>query len=119
MAGPVKAAFTPGPWQAVKPPLTTSKKPQGWHVACATHVVVSLGAGEEGAANAALIAAAPELLEQTKLLERAIEYQIRVSKAAGDDEGANLQAFTLHLVREVIAKATGTQTAPTATKRSA
>lgn len=47
-----------------------------------------------------------DLLEQVKLFERCIEYQIRVAKNAGDDEGARLQGFTLHLVRETIARTT-------------
>lgn len=48
-----------------------------------------------------------DLLEMTKLLERTVEYEIRVSKGAGDDEGARMKAITLNLVRGVIAKAEG------------
>lgn len=58
-------------------------------------------------ADARLMIAAPDLFEMALLLERSIEYQIRVATADGDDEGARLQSFTLHMVREVIAKVTG------------
>lgn len=55
--------------------------------------------------EARLIAATPELLEQARLFEKVIEYQIRVSEKKGDDEGARLQSFTLHQLREVLVKA--------------
>lgn len=55
--------------------------------------------------EARLIAAAPELLEQAKLFERCIIYEIGVAEKRDDDEGARLKSLTLHLLREVLAKA--------------
>jgi len=56
-------------------------------------------------AVAKLFAAAPDLLEQTKLLERSLLYQIGVNRSEGDDEGARMKTLTLHFVRQAIAKA--------------
>lgn len=109
------APWTAGPWkiefrrgQAMIIP--SAPKPSRGTPFVIAHVgtnVTSDAALERRDANAHLIAAAPELFEQVLLLEKTIEYQIRVANAKGDDEGARLQAFTLHLVREVLAKAKG------------
>ena len=56
-----------------------------------------------------LEAAAPDLLEMTKLLARVAEYEIRVKKQAGDDEGARMTTITLNLALAAIAKAEGKQ----------
>jgi hypothetical protein len=45
-----------------------------------------------------------ELVEQVRLFGRVIEYNIKVAEKKGDDEGARLQSFTLHQVRELLAK---------------
>lgn len=55
--------------------------------------------------HARLIAAAPELLEMTKLLERSIVYEIKKSEREGDDEGARCKFITLAQARAAIAKA--------------
>jgi hypothetical protein len=51
-----------------------------------------------------LIAAAPELLDLAKLLERSLVYEIRKSEKEGDDEGARMKMLTLAEVRRVISK---------------
>lgn len=63
--------------------------------------------GEEVRANARLIAAAPELLEAARLLARTCEYQIRVYRQAGDEEGARMTTATLNMTLATIAKAEG------------
>lgn len=70
-------------------------------------IALSATLPETDQANARLIAAAPELLEQAELLERVLVYEIKKSERAGDDEGANLKTYTLHMCRSAIAKAKG------------
>lgn len=48
-----------------------------------------------------------ELVEQVELFVRCIEYEIRVSRSKGDDEGANLKELTLHFARAALQKAKG------------
>lgn len=69
--------------------------------------VICRPAGKNRKANGHLLAAALELLELTRLLERTLVYEIKKSKAAGDDEGANLKSFTLAEVRGALARAEG------------
>lgn len=64
---------------------------------------------ELDADNAHIIAAAPELLEMTKLFRESIEYYIRKDKAGDDLEGAAMKQFMLNMVNAVIDKATGNQ----------
>ena len=73
-----------------------------WSVIDCKGELVFFGMNE---AVAKLLAAAPDLLEQTKLLERSLLYQISVNSSDGDDEGARLKTGTLHFVRKAIAKA--------------
>lgn len=65
------------------------------------------GSDARYAANALLMAAAPDLLEMAKLFERCVEYEIRRSRKDGDEEGARLKTVTLNLIRNAIAKAEG------------
>jgi len=97
--------FTPGPW-AVKGLNENLVYAKDGFVAD-VHGGTKGSASTVAKANAHLIAAAPELLAHVKLLEKTIEYEIRRSKAEGDDEGARLKTFTLYLVRDSIAKAEG------------
>ncbi len=60
---------------------------------------------DEALANAALIAAAPQLLAMTKLFASSIEYEMRRSEKDGDDEGARLKRLTLNIVLAAITKA--------------
>lgn len=96
------SGHTPGPWSAtadgdIQPPSDDGN--MGYWIA---HVG---DCGPNWKANARLIAAAPELLEQCRLFKRALEYQIRASRGAGDDEGAKLKTLTLNLLLEDLAKA--------------
>lgn len=61
----------------------------------------------EGRANARLIAAAKELLEMTRLLEKSLVYQIKKAERIGDEEEARGMSISLRFVRAAIAKATG------------
>lgn len=45
------------------------------------------------------------LLDAAKLFKKAIEYEIRKSKKAGDEEGVNLKTITLNMVLAAIARA--------------
>jgi hypothetical protein len=118
--------FTPGPWRldygggygkghvyADCPKFASiiGGKP---HSIAAAHLppLYERGGYSQGAfsimeANAALIVAAPDLLEMTKLLERSLVYEIKKSEREGDDEGARLKSFTLAQCRAVINKAEG------------
>ena len=74
--------YTPGPWRAEKTRPTT-RTTGAWHVfdAFGTTAVV-LGNDDEAAANARLIAAAPELLEALRgLLNTSIDYYTAIKRA--------------------------------------
>jgi hypothetical protein len=74
-------------------------------------IVVGVGSTERHqTGNGCLFAAAYQLLEQAKLFERCLAYEIRRKAAAGDDEGARLTHMTLLLLRDVIAQAEGRNT---------
>jgi hypothetical protein len=95
-----KAQHTPGPWVEVSI--------DGWDgVRPANNALPICRLVENNPANARLIAAAPEMLKQTELFARSIEYQIKKNLATGDTEGARLKQFTLDACRAVIAKAKG------------
>lgn len=47
------------------------------------------------------------LLEQMKLFESVVEYEIRKSEREGDTEGARLKTLTLNLIRDAVSKAKG------------
>lgn len=94
---------TPGPWTAHEYGSPTGH----WYVRGPRDEKIIHGPSLNNEANAHLIAAAPDLLEQTKLLERALLYEIKKSENDGDNEGARLKGVTLGIVREVLAKAEG------------
>lgn len=78
---------------------TTVREPAGDRI-------VTVAARIDNWADARLIAAAPELLDVARLLERTIIYEIGKDGRAGDDESARSKTLTLNYVRAVIAKAT-------------
>jgi hypothetical protein len=105
----VETKHTSGPWTVSKSPddMIVCDSEGGSIADCAPPGPWMTLA--EARANAAFIVTAcnshADLLEQVKLFEKSVEYQIRVATSKGDDEGARLMGFTLHLVRESIAKA--------------
>ena len=88
------ATFTPGPWQAHGTKVSTweTQEQIEFH---GDEVIAETGFE----ANARLIAAAPELLEQCKLFEKCLTYLIN-----SGDSGADLERDKL---REVLAKVEG------------
>ena len=102
-----KHAFTPGPWHAFEQNASNPNS-KGLFEIDANHpsgnrqtiaVTPYKGDGTELHANARLIAAAPEMLEQCKLFEKVL----RACIMAGDS-GAELE---LEKLREVLAKVEG------------
>ena len=89
-----KHAFTPGPWQAHGTKVSTweTQEQIEFH---GDEVIAETGFK----ANARLIAAAPELLEQCKLFEKCLTYLIN-----SGDSGADLERDKL---REILAKVEG------------
>jgi hypothetical protein len=97
-----RATFTPGPW-VVGSSVTAGNKLEGCSI-FAEKIKDQIGwmrfdLDKENHANARLIAAAPELLEQCKLFEKVLTHLIN-----SGDSGADLERDKL---REVIAKAEG------------
>ena len=91
-----KHAFTPGPWQIedCTPGESTGLR---FEVGTKESVIARTTDGwKEAHANARLIAAAPELLEQCKLFEKCLTHLIN-----SGDSGADLERDKL---REVLAK---------------
>jgi hypothetical protein len=96
-------AYTPGPWRAI-----AGWPSHIWHVLLAdreTEIIVARGDGdsmsnEEVAANARLVAAAPDLLAALKEVAEGCEYRLRKGEDSGD-------RHTLGLCRTAIAKAEG------------
>jgi len=94
-----KPTFTPGPWQIedCTPGESTGLR---FEVGTKDSVIARTTDGwKEARANARLIAAAPELLEQCKLFEKCLTYLIN-----SGDSGADLERDKL---REVLAKVEG------------
>ena len=89
-----KRAFTPGPWHAHGTRVSTweTQDEIDFH---GDEVIAETGFN----ANARLIAAAPELLEQCKLFEKVLTHLIN-----SGDSGADLERDKL---REVLAKVEG------------
>lgn len=85
------AIFTPGPWYTYQ-----SHKDVNRHIACKDGNSI---AKEVHHANARLIAAAPELLEQCREFEKCLTHLIN-----SGDSGADLERDKL---REVLAKVEG------------
>jgi len=88
------ATFTPGPWHAHGTKVSTweTQEQIEFH---GDEVIAETGFK----ANARLIAAAPELLEQCKLFEKCLTYLIN-----SGDSGADLERDKL---REILAKVEG------------
>ena len=99
---------TRGPWKATQSEDTDFAHVTDADPAATTGDICTVwGVTGNALANARLIAAAPELLELAKLLERTVAYEIDISKGAGDDEGARMKTLTLLHVCDIIAKAEG------------
>lgn len=96
------ATFTPGPW-VVGSNVTAGNKLEGCSI-FAEKIKDQIGwmrfdLDKENHANARLIAAAPELLEQCKEFEKCLTYLIN-----SGDSGADLERDKL---REILAKVEG------------
>jgi len=102
-----RATFTPGPWEIE--PIESVDNPGKLFELSANDVMIARnwqtfggwipGGRAEARANARLIAAAPELLEQCKLFEKVLTHLIN-----SGDSGADLERDKL---REVLAKVEG------------
>jgi len=93
-----KRTFTPGPWVAMGKAVYTESDNPTREILWGGHNTRS-ASDEEKKANARLIAAAPELLEQCKLFEKVLTHLIN-----SGDSGADLERDKL---REVLAKIEG------------
>jgi hypothetical protein len=94
-----RATFTPGPWEIQDAGPGTIRGLR-FRVVTDEKVIAKTSDGlEEARANARLIAAAPELLEQCKLFEKVLTHLIN-----SGDSGADLERDKL---REVLAKVEG------------
>jgi hypothetical protein len=92
------ATHTPGPWVAMGKAVYTESDNPTREILWGGHNTRS-ASDEEKKANARLIAAAPELLEQCKLFEKVLTHLIN-----SGDSGADLERDKL---REVLAKVEG------------
>ena len=92
------ATHTPGPWVAMGKAVYTESDNPTREILWGGHNTRS-ASDEEKKANARLIAAAPELLEQCKLFEKCLTHLIN-----SGDSGADLERDKL---REVLAKVEG------------
>jgi hypothetical protein len=96
-----RATFTPGPWgiQDAGPGTIRGLR---FRVITDEKIIAKTSDGlEEARANARLIAAAPELLEQCKLFEKVLTHLIN-----SGDSGADLERDKL---REILAKVEGSE----------
>ncbi len=94
-----RATFTPGPWMIQDAGPGTIRGLR-FRVITDEKVIAKTSDGlEEARANARLIAAAPELLEQCKLFEKCLTHLIN-----SGDSGADLERDKL---REILAKVEG------------
>ena len=94
-----RATFTPGPWEIQDAGPGTIRGLR-FRVVTDENIIAKTTDGlEEARANARLIAAAPELLEQCKLFEKVLTHLIN-----SGDSGADLERDKL---REVLAKVEG------------
>ena len=101
-----RATFTPGPWEKATIGIGTNLKQVVWLGEKTGRRIQVIGTGRDHA-NARLIAAAPELLEQCKLFEK-------VLKAIGDmgykdeiDLDSHSWLMRTMELREVLAKVDG------------
>lgn len=107
------AKHTPGPWvidghnlSSVIRCIRPKGHPDARH-ACGDYEQIATSCGENWKANAHLVAAAPDLLEMVKLLEKSLEYYIAIDQRAGDEDSARAKTITLNIVRVSISKAEG------------
>ena len=94
-----KRAFTPGPWEIQDAGPGTIRGLRFRVITKDSIIARTTDGWKEARANARLIAAAPELLEQCKLFEKVLTYLIN-----SGDSGADLERDKL---REVLAKVDG------------
>jgi hypothetical protein len=110
-----QVAHTPGPWHVFDGQNTTKIFKRGRTVCAYPQGEKKWGSmavaycdyhtSELAEANASLIAAAPDLLELARLFQASVEYEIKKSRAAGDEEGARLKTITLNMIRAALSKA--------------
>ena len=93
------ATFTPGPWQKATIGIGTNSKQVVWLGENTDKRIQVVGTGKDHA-NARLIAAAPELLEQCKLFEKHL--RVEAAMPWGFDEREMRDKL-----REVLAKIEG------------
>ena len=93
-----RATFTPGPWVVMGKAVYTESDNPTREILWGGHNTRS-ASDEEKRANARLIAAAPELLEQCKEFEKCLTHLIN-----SGDSGADLERDKL---REILAKVDG------------
>jgi hypothetical protein len=99
-----RATFTPGPWgiQDAGPGTIRGLR---FRVITDEKIIAKTSDGlEEARANARLIAAAPELLEQCKLFEKVLTYYYGTARNTAISATAN---DNLDKLREVLAKVEG------------
>jgi hypothetical protein len=94
-----RATFTPGPWEIQDAGPGTIRGLRFRVVTKDSIIARTTDGWKEARANARLIAAAPELLEQCKLFEKVLTHLIN-----SGDSGADLERDKL---REVLAKVEG------------
>ena len=94
-----RATFTPGPWEIQDAGPGTIRGLRFRVVTKDSIIARTTDGWKEARANARLIAAAPELLEQCKLFEKVLSHLIN-----SGDSGADLERDKL---REVLAKVEG------------
>lgn len=115
---PIAPTHSPGPWRIAGQYIVSSKDYAPGHPLIIARMLrhrpgsadrVPFGVNGDGdqVGNAALIEAAPDLLELAKLLQRTVEFELRRSEKTDDDEGTRLKRITLHMIRTKIAKAEG------------
>ena len=97
------ATFTPGPWEKATIGIGTNSKQVVWLGEKTGRRIQVISTGRDEA-NARLIAAAPELLEQCKLFEKVLTYYYGTDKNTAISATANENRDKL---REVLAKVEG------------
>ena len=98
-----RATFTPGPWEKATIGIGTNSKQVVWLGEKTGRRIQVISTGRDEA-NARLIAAAPELLEQCKLFEKVLTYYYGTDRNTAISATANENRDKL---REVLAKVEG------------
>ena len=99
-----RATFTPGPWEIQDAGPGTIRGLRFQVVAKDSVIARTTDGWKEARANARLIAAAPELLEQCKLFEKVLTYYYGTDRNTAISATANENRDKL---REVLAKVEG------------